>query len=313
MEELFHGCVSVIVRRKSHDPPARSLDATLWIVSLRGELTHQLAKETFVCIIIGAMKIAFLSIAIVAILVLAQQGSAFSPLSQCHRQNHPRNQWSLSSTSSSVVESMPPPSSQTPTVAEIREIRLTDVNGKLVRLGDFMMTNQKSVIVFMRHLGCPYCWSYANEIMQLQSRMNAANANGPWLISIGDAEKLDRFLEMNPNIPKSQVFVDDYQFQAYDTAGFTKKFNDDQNGNTPRLTAPDLGGIQGWWKYLTNAIALAPIEKDQPTNFGTIPEGVLRMGGTIVVDGDEIVYQWFDNIPGDHPNLEDVMKIVEGK
>jgi hypothetical protein len=176
-------------------------------------------------------------------------------------------------------------------------------------------TKTTSVLVFMRHLGCPYCWSYAQEIMQLQSRIETiAGANGPWLISIGDTEKLERFLEINPDIPKTRMFVDDYQFQAYETAGFVNNLNDpnpQQQQTVPPLTAPNLGGIIGWWNYFTNAIALAPIDKENPPAFGSMPEGVLRLGGTLVIHGDEIVYQWYDRIPGDHPDLEQVMQIVE--
>jgi hypothetical protein len=243
--------------------------------------------------------------------------SAFSPtavVQSSQIQPHHR-QTILKSSASSSSWSVMDDTTTTPTVAALRDIRVTNVQGDRIRLGD-VLGDQKSVLVFMRHLGCPYCWSYAQDIMQLQSRIETVGASGPWLISIGDVEKLARFLEINPDIPKTHMFVDDYQFQAYETAGFVNKLNDpnplqDENTVPPPLTAPNLGGISGWWNYLTNAIALAPIEKENPPAFGTMPEGVLRLGGTLVIDGDQVVYQWYDRIPGDHPDLEQVMQMVE--
>ena len=41
--------------------------------------------------------------------------------------------------------------------------------------------------------------------------------------------------------------------------------------------------------------------------FGEIPEGVLRLGGTFVVSGNDIVYRWSDRLPGDHPDIQQVL------
>ena len=45
-------------------------------------------------------------------------------------------------------------------------------------------------------------------------------------VSIGDEEKLSKFLELNPHIPRDQAFVDGYDFAAYDQVGFDKKFDE---------------------------------------------------------------------------------------
>jgi len=37
----------------------------------------------------------------------------------------------------------------------------------------------------------------------------------------------------------------------------------------------------------------------------------LRTGGTFVVQGDDVVYQWTDTIPGNHPVIEDVVTIAK--
>ena len=45
--------------------------------------------------------------------------------------------------------------------------------------------------------------------------------------------------------------------------------------------------------------------------FGEFPEGVAWTGGTFVIQGDEVLYQWTDTVPGNHPIVEDVVKIAK--
>jgi len=117
-------------------------------------------------------------------------------------------------------------------------------------------------------------------------------------------------LELNPFIPKEQIFVDGYDFTAYKEVGFGRFDEQDKEvlkGVT--LSAPDLGGFGEWYKYVSNVMKISPIPKDM--KFGDIPEGVLRLGGTFVVDGDDVVYQWSDRVPGDHPEIEDVLNAAK--
>jgi AhpC/TSA antioxidant enzyme len=119
-----------------------------------------------------------------------------------------------------------------------------------------------------------------------------------------------KFLELNPSIPANQMFVDDENFSAYDALGLGSMRNVAEKSEEIRgiqLAAPDLGGIQGWWKYLSNVAAVSPTDKGK---FG-IPEGVLRLGGTFVVQGDEVVYAWRERVPGDTPDLAEVMAFLE--
>ena len=109
-------------------------------------------------------------------------------------------------------------------------------------------------------------------------------------------------------MPRRSVFVDDYSFGAYNAVGFGK-FTDlsEEDKKDVKVRQPELdGGFGSWWKYLTNVMSLSPIDKENPG----IPEGVLRLGGTFVVQGDNIVYQWSDRIPGDHPEPEDVLAFI---
>jgi hypothetical protein len=132
---------------------------------------------------------------------------------------------------------------------------------------------------------------------------------GPLFVSIGDQKKLETFLELNPEIPRDTVFGDDYDFQAYNAVGFGK-FTDLSEKDKKDITMrkPEIS-LKTWWKYLTNVIKLSPIDRDNPG----IPEGVLRLGGTFVIQGDDVVYQWNDKIPGDHPEPEDVLRFIEEK
>lgn len=131
------------------------------------------------------------------------------------------------------------------------------------------------------------------------------NVAGPIFVSIGDEEKLRIFLEQNPNVPRDQMFVDDYSFGAYKSVGF-KSFTqvDKEVIKDVKMTAPDLSWKQ-WMGYFGNVGKISPIPKDM--KFGQVPEGVLRLGGTFVVDGDKILYQWNDRVPGDHPDIAEVL------
>ena len=133
-----------------------------------------------------------------------------------------------------------------------------------------------------------------------RSRLAAANVNGPIMISIGNEMKIGKFLELNPGVPSELMFGDDsLDFAAYKTAGFGRI-----GEVTPptKLKAPD--GVP-WLKYIANVAALSPMDN---VKLGEIPEGVTRLGGTFVIDGDDVLYGWSDGVPGDEPPIEDVMR-----
>jgi len=73
------------------------------------------------------------------------------------------------------------------------------------------------------------------------------------------------------------------------------------------MKPPDLGFGQ-WMGYMGAVGKVSPIPKDM--KFGQVPEGVLRLGGTFVVKGDDILYQWSDRLPGDHPDISGVVSIA---
>jgi len=123
------------------------------------------------------------------------------------------------------------------------------------------------------------------------------------LVSVGDAEKLRKFLELNPEIPAELCFVDESRdFALYEAAGFGK-FTDAKPDKV-EMKSPNFS-FKDWLAYLGNVSKLAPIRKDAPPG---VPEGVLRLGGTFVLSGDDVVYAWADAVPGAHPDVEDVLR-----
>lgn len=129
--------------------------------------------------------------------------------------------------------------------------------------------------------------------------------SGPFFISIGDAEKLETFLSVNPDVNRDSCFVDGYDFTAYKSMGLQNiGYDKSIKMSDIKMEAPELS-FKGWWNYLTNVSKVSPIPDDM--KFGEVPEGVLRLGATFVVEGDDIVYEYKDKIPGDHPNPVDVL------
>ena len=195
---------------------------------------------------------------------------------------------------------------------QLRSITVTDVDGARVKLGD-SMGGRVSVVVFLRHLGCGWCWSYARAWAELLEEIETMDdVDGPIFVSIGDPERLNVFLEKNPRIAPRKIFVDGYDFAAYKEAGFIRM---DKQPEVVRTTVKgnpwDLGGVKEWWTYLTTFMGLAPFTEDMPMSEKLNPEGLLWSGGTFVVRGNEIIYRRDELVSGDNPNPRDVLAIAK--
>jgi hypothetical protein len=70
------------------------------------------------------------------------------------------------------------------------------------------------------------------------------------------------------------------------------------------LKPPSFSPSQ-WFSYLTNVAALAPIRKGEPIRG--VPEGVLRLGGTFVLDGGDVLYAHSEELPGMSPEVSAVL------
>lgn len=188
-----------------------------------------------------------------------------------------------------------------------------------------------------------YCWSYArqwcdaNEKLEQQKRKqkialmmgeehennsgvvnnNGGVVRGPIFVSIGTPEKLETFLELNPCVPRDSILVDGYDHELYKNLGFGR-FDE---VNPARATTGGekidprklLGfanlGAGNLWNYATRFSEMVPSEGDD-VDWTDLPEGGMRNGGTLVVKGDDVVYQWSDAIPSDVPVVEDVLDIA---
>lgn len=116
-----------------------------------------------------------------------------------------------------------------------------------------------------------------------------------------------KFLDLNPLVPIERLFCDDSPtFEAYASAGFRNIGEATSDvADATRLTAPRLSA-GAWWRYLTNVASLSPVPKG--LEFGEIPEGVLRLGGTFVVDSEAVRFAHADKFPGDHPAIAEVLR-----
>ena len=243
-------------------------------------------------------------------LMLAISRPAFPFQPQCSRgMRHfiaPSSAWRLYASAQ-----IPDVSSSKISSRDLRSIKVTNVKGEYVPLGDAMGTGT-SVVVFLRHLGCTWCWSYVYQWKLVQDELKAAGIEGPIFVSIGDKERLSAFLLKNPEVAPDKFFVDGYDFAAYKKAGFGRF--DEKPKEVIENVQPKpakFGGIQGWWTFLTSFIPLAPVTPDMKFPENLTPEGLFWVGGTFVVKGDNIVYRWNDRISGDHPEASDVVEIAK--
>lgn len=140
----------------------------------------------------------------------------------------------------------------------------------------------------------------------MTEKLKAAGVSGPAFVSVGDPEKLNKFLELNPKIPRDSIFVDDSsEFDAYTSKGFGKI--GDVTPASADMKPPGFSMGQ-WWSYISNVMSLSPVPKD--LKFGDVPQGVLVLGGTFAIDGDDVVFAWSDSVPGAHPEVSDVVDAI---
>ena len=91
-------------------------------------------------------------------------------------------------------------------------------------------------------------------------------------------------------------------FDLYEAAGFGKIGD---VANPSQMPAPPIRP-RAVVQVPRHVIALAPIRKDEKLTGP--PEGVLRLGGTFAVDGENITYAHAEELPGTSPEVRDVMR-----
>ncbi len=143
--------------------------------------------------------------------------------------------------------------------------------------------------------------------MEYSAQLHKNQIIGPIFISIGDAEMISYFLEKNPKVPRNMMLVDDYNFTAYNSMGYGKLLEDKQKSllGSASMKLPRFG-FSKWKDYLSLVTKLTPIPKGSKSL--SVPQGVLRLGGTVGLNGNRIVYSYEDGVPGDHPKPLDVIR-----
>lgn len=136
---------------------------------------------------------------------------------------------------------------------------------------------------------------------------------GPFFVTIGDEDKLKIFLEMNPYIPRDQIFVDSYSLAAYKQIGLRNIGDNKEELQSISMKAPTLTSDE-WKTYLGAASKLVPIEKGtsafQIFTDKSKTEGVLRLGATFGVSQGHLIYAFEEALPGDNPVVSEVLKQV---
>mmetsp|Transcript_21974 Transcript_21974/g.37073 ORF Transcript_21974/g.37073 Transcript_21974/m.37073 type:complete len:142 (+) Transcript_21974:339-764(+) len=140
--------------------------------------------------------------------------------------------------------------------------------------------------------------------------MRKSNIAGPVFISIGDAEKLQLFLENNPKADPTMFLVDGYTFDAYNSMGFGKLMENREatKAGAKKMRRPRLSFAR-LKAYLKNVARLSPIPKGS-LRQRRFPEGVTRLGGTLGVKRNDVVYAYADGVPGDYPNPAEVIDLL---
>jgi len=110
--------------------------------------------------------------------------------------------------------------------------------------------------------------------------------------------------------------VDDYDHKLYKALGFSRFDETIQMdragellGAAPKTLSLVNLGVNNLWKYVTRFVDMVPTEGN--VDWSNLPEGGLRNGGTLVVKGENVVYQWSDTVPSDVPNVADVVQIAQ--
>lgn len=124
---------------------------------------------------------------------------------------------------------------------------------------------------------------------------------------------MELWLDVNPDVNRDDAFcvpIDNFE-DSYGAVGLGSMSDGKMSVKDVKLAPPE--GLNAW-SYLKNVMKLSPIDRAN-MKFGDVPEGVMRLGGTFVLrrlsDGSvEEIYRHEDKVPGDHPDIPEVLKYV---
>ncbi|CAG9465198.1 unnamed protein product [Pedinophyceae sp. YPF-701] len=183
-----------------------------------------------------------------------------------------------------------------PLATSSAHLTLTRPNGDTVTVGE--LTEGKTVMVFLRHLGCPFCWEFAKTVLTIRPQL-AERGYTLALVSIGDADGAVKFCEKLPC--DEDVLLVDESMRVYEALGLTR-------GVRSTFLSPKTGqalakrGTQGLREATAGYTPIAP-KSAQVT---------LQQGGAFVFDGIRVLYGWRDEATGDHVKLSDLLDTCVG-
>ena len=77
--------------------------------------------------------------------------------------------------------------------------------------------------------------------MKQADRLATAGVAGPLFISVGRAEQLEKFVELNPELAGAPALIDDTPtFEAYRAAGFNYLMGDKPLDGPPEMKVPTI-------------------------------------------------------------------------
>mmetsp|Transcript_46138 Transcript_46138/g.144334 ORF Transcript_46138/g.144334 Transcript_46138/m.144334 type:complete len:81 (+) Transcript_46138:430-672(+) len=75
-----------------------------------------------------------------------------------------------------------------------------------------------------------------------------------------------------------------------------------------KLKAPELD-FGGWLGYFGNVAKVSPFKKGM--GLGSVPNGVLQLGGVYALKRGRIVLRYAERVPGDNIPVEDVLQALD--
>eukprot|EP00246_Nothoceros_aenigmaticus_P004249 TRINITY_DN156_c0_g1_i1.p1 TRINITY_DN156_c0_g1~~TRINITY_DN156_c0_g1_i1.p1 ORF type:complete len:274 (-),score=46.03 TRINITY_DN156_c0_g1_i1:300-1121(-) len=173
----------------------------------------------------------------------------------------------------------------------------TAATGEPVKFED--LWDQKdglALVVFLRHFGCPFCWEFAKKVKEIKPQLDALGVKLV-TVGVGKPDKA-RILVEKLGYPLENLYCDDER-RAYNALELT--FGVQSTFLNPSIPIKALGKLNELKDIFTGGYV--PSSTDNK-------DGVLQQGGVYIFKGQEVLYGRKDEHAGDHPDLGDILDIL---
>lgn len=175
------------------------------------------------------------------------------------------------------------------------EIQVLNMKNQEVPLGQ--VTEGKTVVSLLRHLGCPWCWDHARTMLAMKPQIEAMGFKLV-ILSMGEPVNGGKTFCKELPFPEELLFLDPtqavykqlslYSMNMFMGMDFVNATMDGMQKNK------NLMDTLGRYKLI------------QPPN----PEIVLQLGGTYVVVGDKLLLGHMEKGVGSHADTADILRAV---